>query len=68
MRNCSIADRGSVRLAAMYTLIYTAKLKDVDPQACFADVLGRIAENPHTRLEAPLPWTRAPEQKLDQAA
>ena len=37
------ADRGGVRAAVMYTLIGTAKLNDVDPQAWLADVLDRIA-------------------------
>ena len=62
------SDRGGVRAAAMYTLIGTAKLNDVDPQAWLADVLGRIAETPQTRLEELLPWNWVPEQKLDQAA
>ena len=34
----------------MYTLIGTAKLNDVDPQAWLADVLDRIADLPQTRL------------------
>ena len=62
------SDRGGVRAAAMYTLIGTAKLNDVDPQAWLADVLGRIADTPQTRLEELLPWNWVPEQKLDQAA
>ena len=62
------SDRGGVRAAAMYTLIGTAKLNDVDPQAWLADVLGRIAETPQTRLDELLPWNWVPEQKLDQAA
>ncbi len=62
------SDRGGVRAAAMYTLIGTAKLNNVDPQAWLADVLGRIAETPQTRLDELLPWNRVPEQKLDQAA
>ena len=37
------SDRGGERAAAMYSLIVTAKLNDVDPQAWLADVLGRIA-------------------------
>ena len=37
------SDRGGVRAAAMYTLIGTAKLNNVDPQAWLADVLGKIA-------------------------
>ena len=40
----------------MYTLIVTAKLNDVDPQAWLADVLARIAELPHTRAHELLPW------------
>ena len=62
------SDRGGVRAAAMYTLIGTAKLNDVDPQAWLADVLGRIAETPQSRLDELLPWNWVPEQKLDQAA
>ena len=62
------SDRGGVRAAAMYTLIGTAKLNDVDPQAWLADVLGRIAETPQSRLDELLPWNWTPEHKLDQAA
>ena len=40
----------------MNTLIQTAKLNDVDPQAWLADVLRRIADMPHTRLSELLPW------------
>ena len=40
----------------MYTLIGTAKLNDVDPQAWLADVLERIADLPQTRLQELLPW------------
>ena len=40
----------------MYTLIGTAKLNDVDPQAWLADVLNRIADLPQTRLHELLPW------------
>ena len=62
------SDRGGVRAAAMYTVIGTAKLNDVDPQAWLADVLGRIADTPQTRLHQLLPWNWVPEQKLDRAA
>jgi transposase len=50
------SDRGGQRAAAMYSLIVTAKLNDVDPQAWLADVLARIASHPATRLDELLPW------------
>ena len=63
------SDRGGVRAAAMYTLIGTAKLNDVDPQAWLADVLDRIADTPQTRLEETPPLELGfGKQKLDQAA
>ena len=50
------SDRGGQRAAAMYSLIVTAKLNDIDPQAWLADVLARIAEHPAHRLDELLPW------------
>ncbi|MDB5409456.1 MAG: transposase [Rhodospirillales bacterium] len=50
------SDRGGRRAAAMYSLIVTAKLNDVDPQAWLADVLARIADHPANRLDELLPW------------
>ena len=50
------SEHGGERAAAMYTLIATAKLNNVDPQAWLADVLGRIAALPHTRVYELLPW------------
>lgn len=43
------------RAAFMYSLIVTAKLNDVDPQAWLADVLARIADHPSHRLDDLLP-------------
>ncbi len=40
----------------MYTLIGTAKLNDIDPQAWLADVIARIADIPVSRLHELLPW------------
>ena len=40
------SDRGGRRAAAMYSLIVTAKMNGVDPQAWLADVLSRIAAHP----------------------
>jgi transposase len=50
------SDRGGERAAVMYSLIVTAKMNDVDPQAWLADVLARIAEHPVQRLDELLPW------------
>ena len=50
------SDRGGERAAVMYSLIVTAKLNDVDPQAWLADVLARIAEHPVQALDELLPW------------
>ena len=62
------SDRGGVRAAAIYTLIGTAKLNNVDPQAWLADVLDRIAGTPQSQLDQLLPWNWIPEQELEQAA
>lgn len=50
------SDRGADRAAFMATLIMSAKLNDIDPQAGLADVLARIADTPITRLEQLLQW------------
>jgi transposase len=60
------SDRGGERAAAVYTLIGTAKLNDVDPQAWLADVLRRIADHPTSRLDEQLPWHW--KRTADQAA
>ena len=54
------SDRGGQRAAALYSLIVTAKLNDVDPQAWLADVLARIAEHPAHRIDELLPWNWRP--------
>ena len=46
----------SAHQRSIYTLIGTAKLNDVDPQAWLADVLERIAQHPIRRLHELLPW------------
>jgi transposase len=50
------SDRGADRFAFMLTLITTARLNDIDPQAWLADVLARIADLPQSRLGELLPW------------
>jgi hypothetical protein len=63
------SDRGGRRAAAMYSIIVTAKMNDVDPQAWLTDVLTRIAEHPVHRLDELLPWNWRPLQtRARQAA
>src|SRR5207253_10677160 len=62
------SDRGGERAAAMYTLIATAKLNGVDPQAWLADVIARIADRAARRLDELLPWNWCKEQVEAAAA
>ena len=63
------SDRGGQRAAVMYSLIGTAKLNTVDPQAWLADVLARIAGHPARHLDELLPWNwRKDAGVLSQAA
>jgi transposase len=57
-RNWTFAgsDEGGRRAATLYTLIATAKLNDVDPQAWLADVLARLLDYPAKRIDDLLPW------------
>ncbi|WP_316185623.1 IS66 family transposase [Bradyrhizobium sp. SZCCHNRI1003] len=50
------SDEGGRRASAIYTLIQTAKLNDVDPQAWLADVLARLPDHPASRIADLLPW------------
>jgi transposase len=50
------SDRGGERAAVMYTLIQTARLNDVDPQAWLADVLARVNDHNIQNLDQLLPW------------
>ena len=62
------SDRGGERAAFMYSLIVTAKLNDVDPQAWLADVLARIADHPAQKLDELLPWNWRPQSAISRAA
>lgn len=50
------SDKGGERAAAIYSLIETAKLNRLDPEAYMRDVLTRIADHPINRLAELLPW------------
>jgi transposase len=62
------SDRGGQRAAAMYSLIVTAKMNDIDPQAWLGDVLARIAAHPASRIDELLPWNWRPGSAYHQRA
>ena len=60
------ADTGGERAAALYTLIGTAKLNELDPEAYLRYVLERISDHPITRIDELLPWNAPPEVRRVQ--
>jgi transposase len=50
------SDAGGERAAAIYSLIGSAKLTGLDPQAYLYHVIERIADHPINRIEELLPW------------
>jgi len=62
------SERGADRAAVMATLIMTAKLNDVDPQAWLADVLARINDHAIHRLDELLTWNWAAEMERRKLA
>ncbi|MGY4158061.1 hypothetical protein ACVINW_003903 [Bradyrhizobium sp. USDA 4461] len=69
-RNWTFAgsDAGGNRAAAVYTLIETCKMNDVDPQAWLADVLARLPDHPLNRVADLLPWNWKATQQSKAAA
>lgn len=62
------SDAGGRRAAAMYTLIETAKLNNVDPRAWLADVLTRLPDHPARAIDDLLPWNwKAADQQKNAA-
>ena len=68
-RNWTFAgsDAGGHRAAAVYTLIETCKMNDVDPQAWLADVLARLPDHPANKVADLLPWNWKANQKSKAA-
>ena len=50
------SDAGGRRAAAVYTIVETARMNGLDPEAYLADVLARIADHPASRIDELLPW------------
>jgi transposase len=69
-RNWTFAgsDAGGNRAVAVYTLIETCKMNDVDPQAWLADVLARLPDHPVNRVADLLPWNWKATQQSKAAA
>ena len=59
------SDRGGERAAAIYSLIGTAKLNDVDPETYLREMLSRIADHPINRIDDLLPWNLDSEPAQD---
>jgi transposase len=68
-RNWTFAgsDEGGKRAAAIYTLVASAKLNNVDPQAWLADVLARMPDYPAKRIGDLLPWNWRAERRAAAA-
>ena len=50
------SDTGGNRAAAIYSLIETAKLNAINPEAYLRDIIGRIADHKINRITELLPW------------
>jgi transposase len=57
------SDAGGHRAAAVYTLVESCKMNDVDPQAWLADVLARLPDYPANKVVDLLPWNWKPNLK-----
>jgi transposase len=54
------SDTGGQRAAAIYSIIETARMNRLDPEAYLTDVIARIADHPINRIGDLLPWSWQP--------
>jgi transposase len=62
------SDEGGHRAAALYTLIETAKLNEIDPRAWLADVLALLPDYPARGISDLLLWNWRPPPRVAEAA
>ena len=62
------SDAGGERAASMYSLVETAKLNGLDPEAYLREVLARIADHPINRIDELLPWAISAQPAMRRAA
>jgi hypothetical protein len=62
------SDAGGERAASIYSLVETAKLNGLDPQAYLREVLTRIADHPINRIDELLPWNIGPRDQEQRRA
>ena len=62
------SDAGGETLADAMTIIETAKLSNLNPEAYLADVLARINDHPNPRLDELLPWNWRQSNGVDREA
>jgi transposase len=62
------SDLGGERAASIYSLIGSAKLNGLDPEAYLREVLTRIADHPVNRIADLLPWNIVPAEPAHSTA
>jgi transposase len=62
------SDSGGERAAAIYSLLGSAKLNGIDPEAYLTAVLRRIADHPINRIAELLPWNLSQTKPSEEVA